>query len=127
MKYLAFFGLIATINAVPVVGGITKNMICKDFADYLDGTGYMRKIDCDSDAADCSLVKQLLDGEFVATEWSEVDSKCSDAFDTDAGDFKCILASHYDGTGSCSAMSASSTVELTDALKATTIWAANSA
>jgi hypothetical protein len=117
----------------PVVGGITKNMLCKDMADYLegtdtgsDGTGSLEKEDCEYDSTDptaCSLVKSLLDGEFAATVWSEVESKCTDAFDADAGDFKCVQALFTNGeNGSCTAYLTSSTVEFTDALRTSYTW-----
>ena len=117
MKYLALIALVSQANAVPVVGGITKEIACKDDADeaaaFWDGDGFsaslMIEASCVADAADpykCYTSMPL--GEITAADWADTAAQCAALFDTEAGDRKCVSAS-YDGlgSGSCEAYTTS--------------------
>ena len=54
MKYFTLFALISEGNAVSVVGGITKEIACKDAADLTAGTISSLIADCTADYADPS-------------------------------------------------------------------------
>jgi len=103
MKYFAFIALINSANAVPVVGGITKEIACKDEADVWAGNIPETDSACVVDVDDiykCSYSKPL-DGDYgdiSALDWSDTADQCATLFDTGAGDFKCVSAV-YDGAG----------------------------
>ena len=91
MQYLTFIALISSANAVPVVGGITKEIACKDNADSVAGTGTLYDVDCVSDATDSyKCYKYFPLGGFTATDWSDAADQCAALFDTTAGDRKCV-------------------------------------
>merc|ERR1712086_227267 len=131
-KHMKLFTLIALVfqaNAVEVVGGITKDIACKDLVDALDGTKPTVDPDCkytylDDEYASCLFYKPIGsdDGEITAADWDETADKCATAFDTDGGDMKCVMAIYYgekDGLGACSAMPTATQAELTGKSKAT--------
>ena len=106
MKYLALIALVSQANAVPVVGGITKEIACKDEADQLaalwGGESLSTSLvieDCVTDAADpykCTIMMPL--GVITAADWADTAAQCAALFDTEAGDRKCVSA-NYDGAG----------------------------
>ena len=124
MKVLAFAALIANTNAVPVVGGITKEIACKDEVDAFNGVGDGAIKDCTWETGDdifkCSLVKPLGDtGALTATDWTDAADQCATLFDTDGGERKCVAVS-YDGVGGgyCAAWSTAAQEEYPEEYKA---------
>ena len=114
MKYFTLLALISQSNAVPIVGGITKEIACKDMVDITAGTTTSLIADCTYDAADpykCSIIEPIGGGgtgEYSATDWSDAADKCAAAFDTDGGDRKCAQAGYDgDGGGTCYAFTTS--------------------
>jgi len=118
MQFATLFALLATTTeAAPIIGGITSDMMCQDAIDMAAGSplddGWGSRKDCVSDAAvddiyQCDLGPKpmgsslgLMDG----ASWSEVKTNCEAAFDTDAGDMKCVQASYVEllgfGIGGC--------------------------
>ena len=87
-----------------MVGGITKEIFCKDYADKLNGVEREVEPKCDylSDEYDfdywytgaCDLGKKLGDAGLLyllpVTSWSDLTSQCEELFDTDGGDYKCV-------------------------------------
>ena len=99
MKFLTLLALISQSNAVPVVGGITKEISCKDFVDLSTGKSTGVVADCTVkdytvDPYECSTFKPLgsddIGGAITAADWADTADQCSKLFDTDAGDFKCV-------------------------------------
>jgi hypothetical protein len=105
MKFLTLLALCATTTSgVPVVGGITDEIACKDEADGAAGIGEGTIKDCeydfttDTDIYKCSLNKPLGDGVITAADWADTKTQCSALFDTEGADRKCVSAT-YDGAG----------------------------
>lgn len=126
MKYLALAALIASTNAVPIVGGITKEIACKDEVDIANGDANYLKADCEYDYANedlyqCYTYMPLADEGIVAADWADASTQCEALFDTGAGDKKCVSLT-YDGTPSgafCTAYTTSAQEVYSDAYLAT--------
>jgi hypothetical protein len=120
MQYATLFALLATTTeAAPIIGGITTDMMCQDAIDMSTGTimdeGWGQRKDCVVDAAvddiyQCSLGPKPMGGEdslglMDGASWSELKTNCEAAFDTDAGDMKCVQANYVEvlgfGIGTC--------------------------
>ena len=111
MKLLAFIGLVASANAAPIelVGGVTKEIACKDYVDYQANViDYYNIDDCVEAEGDvynkCSkraflpLSDDRTDAFYVAADWDAAVEKCIGVFVTEsAGDKKCLQVL-YEGT-----------------------------
>ena len=132
MQYVALLALLAnTAEAAPIIGGITDDMMCQDALDMASASildeGYGLRKDCEVDASSddlyqCSLGPKPMGGEgnfglMEGDSWSAVKSNCEAAFDTDAGEFKCVQATYVEllgiGIGSCYAYYTSASGEAT--------------
>ena len=104
MKFLTLLALISQSNAVEVVGGITKEIACKDAVEVASGKSTGVVADCTVkdytvDPFECSVAKPLtVDnlGVITAADWADTTDQCAKLFDTDAGDFKCVYMKKID-------------------------------
>jgi hypothetical protein len=76
MKYLTFFALIANLtSAAPVVGGITKDMECKDSFDgtllVADCTASILDADYEEKCYNYKLIPEADFGLLAAISWSD--------------------------------------------------------
>ena len=101
MKYLTLFAFISHANAVPVVGGITKEISCKDEVDINAGTKTYLIDDCTvtvdesrTDPYKCYQRKPIGAGgdsaAITAADYDDTADQCATIFDTEGGDRKCV-------------------------------------